>query len=72
MIEWIAGLISYWPVWIVLSLVVIVGLAWAYIEATGYGINSSFRQKEWWQDKERRLASENEKRVQSKTKVKKG
>jgi hypothetical protein len=72
MTDWLAGLIVHWPVWLVLTLAVIVGALWVMGEAIFYGGLSPFEKKEWWQDREKRLAlktkKKNEQRIMKKRK----
>jgi hypothetical protein len=45
MTDWLAGLIVHWPVWLVLTLAVIVGALWVMGEAIFYGGLSPFEKK---------------------------
>jgi len=56
MTDWIASIIANWPAWLVLTAVLIIAIIWIFGEAVFYGGLSPFEKKEWWQDKEKRLA----------------
>lgn len=73
MTEWVAGLIANWPVWVVLLLAIIAVVIWFIFEAIFYGGLSPFEKKEWWQDREKRLALKaRQKNRKPKLKVKRG
>ena len=68
MTDWIGHLIANWPMWIVIPLLIIGAIAYFLLEI--YILAPNRRGYEWPEDKKKRLAKEQAKKV--KLKLKKG
>ena len=70
MADWIGHSVANWPIWALVLVIIIVAIVWIFFALAGNGAELPWR-REWWEDKEKRLKKEAEKR-NAKLKARKG